>query len=695
MADKDHPQNGLHNIRRSLSGNSVPTKPVVHVASTGALFNEEYSLGSPRRKTHKKSPNVLKDIDDAFALNGGGTPKQVTASKPQREPADASKNGSSSDVGQPNITSTASVRSHVPAPSTISNLTALSKATNESGSSSGSGSTVRNSSASRRDDPVTVKARNKQRRISVKKPNALNFLDSDSPDLTPDVVQHSIEAVTPHESPMSPQSTSPSNRSASSTSSGFQDDASDMIEDHETDRSTSPERSINGEEKGTMRTPVAARIDTKQIRRRSYGPPDLPYATLNQQPYMSPNASTPRAANQGPFTFPPRPERIPLTGYELIASRLCTSVTPVAEHNSSSSSSSSSSRPPPPLKPLYRRFETLHHRILLHLQDEICDLEEQLHRLDNSDTQSRRMQEGCIPASRRAEQHSGNEMHWHRLEVMSKIGFKLEQYGKFTQPIPNHPPIHPSIHVPPFPTPHFNTNLTHLHTDNVLSSYRKTQFFPSASQSDVHEYRNFLATHGPIVEAETHFLDVADDLICVNEEEEEESDDDYDDDDDDDSSAASEEDDALATPMPRNAQFNLRSSGGGGSRSRQGGGSQQQHQASPTRLPIARPENPAEKPKQVEHKTNGRSDVSSGGSQPPKLMSLSLAMVGAILFPVLAFAAIPGFVGRMAVVFVVLIGGVATLLQQGDLVGLETTMDICVCAGCYGAVMAVLAGVMG
>ncbi|KAI1249037.1 hypothetical protein MGN70_008644 [Eutypa lata] len=655
MADKDHPHNGLHNIRRSLSGNSVPTKPVVHVASTGALLNEEYSLGSPRRKTHKKSPNVLKDIDDAFALNGGGTPKQVTASKPQREPADASKNGSSSDVGQPNITSTASVRSHVPAPSTISNLTALSKATNESGSSSGSGSTVRNSSASRRDDPVTVKARNKQRRISVKKPNALNFLDSDSPDLTPDVVQHSIEAVTPHESPMSPQSTSPSNRSASSTSSGFQDDASDMIEDHETDRSTSPERSINGGEKGTMRTPVAARIDTKQIRRRSYGPPDLPYATLNQQPYMSPNASTPRAANQGPFTFPPRPERIPLTGYELIASRLCTSVTPAAEHNSSSSSS----RPPPPLKPLYRRFETLHHRILLHLQDEICDLEEQLHRLDNSDTQSRRMQEGCIPASRRAEQHSGNEMHWHRLEVMSKIGFKLEQY------------------------------------DNVLSSYRKTQFFPSASQSDVHEYRNFLATHGPIVEAETHFLDVADDLICVNEEEEEESDDDYDDDDDDDSSAASEEDDALATPMPRNAQFNLRSSGGGGSRSRQGGGSQQQHQASPTRLPIARPENPAEKPKQVEHKTNGRSDVSSGGSQPPKLMSLSLAMVGAILFPVLAFAAIPGFVGRMAVVFVVLIGGVVALLQQGDLVGLETTMDICVCAGCYGAVMAVLAGVMG
>lgn len=147
--------------------------------------------------------------------------------------------------------------------------------------------------------------------------------------------------------------------------------------------------------------------------------------------------------------------------------------------------------------------------------------------------------------------------------------------------------------------------------------------------------------------------------------------------------------------MPRNAQFNLRSSGGGGSRSRQGGGSQQQHQASPTRLPIARPENPAEKPKQVEHKTNGRSDVSSGGSQPPKLMSLSLAMVGAILFPVLAFAAIPGFVGRMAVVFVVLIGGVVALLQQGDLVGLETTMDICVCAGCYGAVMAVLAGVMG
>lgn len=115
----------------------------------------------------------------------------------------------------------------------------------------------------------------------------------------------------------------------------------------------------------------------------------------------------------------------------------------------------------------------------------------------------------------------------------------------------------------------------------------------------------------------------------------------------------------------------------------------------------------------ADNKINGHTNASvitgTGTSQPTLLLSISLAITGAILLPVLAFAAIPGYIGRMAVVFVVLVGVVGALLQQGELIGLGSgsgngsggasgygrTMDVLVCAGCYGVVMAVLAGVMG
>ena len=77
----------------------------------------------------------------------------------------------------------------------------------------------------------------------------------------------------------------------------------------------------------------------------------------------------------------------------------------------------------------------------------------------------------------------------------------------------------------------------------MLSSFRKTQSFPTPSADDIHDYRDFLTTQGPIVEAETRFLDAAEDLICLSEEEEEEEGEDESDD--------SDDDDAIATPLPR------------------------------------------------------------------------------------------------------------------------------------------------
>lgn len=93
----------------------------------------------------------------------------------------------------------------------------------------------------------------------------------------------------------------------------------------------------------------------------------------------------------------------------------------------------------PALKPIYRRFEALNHRLLLHLQDELSELEEQLHRLDTADTQTRRLQNCILPASRRAEYLAGGELQWHRTDILGKIGFKLGQYSEFF------PPYHRSV----------------------------------------------------------------------------------------------------------------------------------------------------------------------------------------------------------------------------------------------------------
>jgi len=88
------------------------------------------------------------------------------------------------------------------------------------------------------------------------------------------------------------------------------------------------------------------------------------------------------------------------------------------------------------IKPIYRRFETLNHRLLLHVQDELSELEEQLHRLDRADAHARRhggeanTNATTFPASRRAEQAAGGELQWRRTDVLGQIGFKLERYSR-------------------------------------------------------------------------------------------------------------------------------------------------------------------------------------------------------------------------------------------------------------------------
>jgi hypothetical protein len=78
---------------------------------------------------------------------------------------------------------------------------------------------------------------------------------------------------------------------------------------------------------------------------------------------------------------------------------------------------------------MYRRFENLNHRVLLHLQDELAELEQQLSHLDTLDTQTRRSLNGIIPASRRKEYLAPSELQWQKTDILGKVGYKLGQYS--------------------------------------------------------------------------------------------------------------------------------------------------------------------------------------------------------------------------------------------------------------------------
>lgn len=110
-------------------------------------------------------------------------------------------------------------------------------------------------------------------------------------------------------------------------------------------------------------------------------------------------------------------------GYGLVASHL---TRPAAEEKSG-------------FPPLYRRFENLNHRVLLHLQDEIAQMEEDLQALDEYDDLHRSTtaeEEGTkvMPASRRMDvKHQVySSLHYRRMDLMSNLIQKTEQYSEFS-----------------------------------------------------------------------------------------------------------------------------------------------------------------------------------------------------------------------------------------------------------------------
>ncbi|CAK7210389.1 hypothetical protein SBRCBS47491_000765 [Sporothrix bragantina] len=466
----------------------------------------------------------------------------------------------------------------------------------------------------------------------------------------------------------------------------------------------------------------------RKYRAYRYGTPEMPRGNANL-PHLPPSALNPRVPTAaGHVKHLPRAEKLPLTGYELLASQLSSHSSHIMKHRrgsmgaasarstwstgtGSSGSSSGSTNgdgsmaiPTPTIKPLYRRFEALNHRILLHLQDELSELEEQLHRLDTADTQTRRLQNSILPASRRAEVLTGGELQWHKTDVLGKIGYKLGQY--------NH----------------------------VLSSFTETQHLASPTLSDIRDYRTYLDTQQPIAEIETRFLDASEDLVT------------------------------LARPATQSSSSSSGMSSPASSASSSGGSyllsqdamrglghghgnssgalflrNNNNNNSPPSPAPSSLSESSStissappsshssrattaifEKDEEREDEGKMKMDsptlpyeVSAGlplreqtveteaegekmDEMPAHSQSLAsddvlhlvIAMAVAVLVPVLSFTMIPGVAGRMAVVVLVAFTVFGAQVQAGTVrVGTSSSRDLLSCAAVYGAVMAVVAGV--
>ncbi|KAI1771069.1 hypothetical protein F4818DRAFT_220798 [Hypoxylon cercidicola] len=408
---QDHVERGPQNYsyavpmrRRSLPRRATDTR---HYEPTARYASSNPNRGYRRFSSANFPESALESGDaDAMASTLGQATSDIQpGSSVVPEPSDRSE-----------ITSKTEALARLVTPSVVpTSLASVATSSRGSNSSSESGSTVTESPFI--DTDTTVKPSAWQKRFSTPQPNALHFLDSDSPVVTPESIRRSMEEAA-RRSPTSMQAQSPSSRSASTISSGFRDDASENIGDHETDRSTSPERGIDGnsEIRPSTNAGPGPRMKPAQHGRRSYGVPDISRNGSQHSQTPPNNFAAPRGPTQGRMQNLniPRSERVPLTGYQLLASRL--SATP--------------DRPDRFIRPMYRRFETLNHRLLLYLQDEICELEEQLRQLDAADTQNRRLPNCIFPESRRAESMAGGELHWRRTDVLGKIGFRLEQYSE-------------------------------------------------------------------------------------------------------------------------------------------------------------------------------------------------------------------------------------------------------------------------
>ncbi|CAD6455781.1 d10bc7e1-38fd-4f2e-a9d9-bbe929389889 [Sclerotinia trifoliorum] len=668
-------------IHTSTMSSSPPKANTSRERDRSKKMHKSTPSGGRHSATKAKPKNTNVKRASGSSSKGSEMEGQRLRQRPvqlSRDTSSSSSSSSSSSDEEENIPNHKSIlaasRAKLTSPSMISNVTSLTATTNNSSSSSGSNSTVTQASITKR-STSGKEAEAKVESLSPavpSPPNVFAYLQEDSDEeegeqegKKEEEKDHSSKCLfnngnkdfTPVSRPHTPEEhpSGPSSVSSSLHSGDFSAPEADI----DTDRSTSPERSVNGQENLRVTTnskdasiKLASQMAAANQRQNyygaapSFGPPKSHHRT-DSNPVSPSELETPR--NQHPPKHVPSQIDPTITGYELLASRL-----------SSSSHSGSDTVVEDRIKPMYRKFEALNHRLLLHLQDEISELEEQLQRLDKADTESRRLRHtgngnfgiDVIPASRRASEQMGGDLQWHKMDILGRIGYKLAQYNQ------------------------------------TLTSFHSLQSLPPASQPDITHYREYLQTARPITEVETRFLDpkVEDDLISV----------------------ASGSSGSRSQGRHQNGdQLTIRQRRSIPSSSISDS-SDDDHpiERTPTSTPIDSPLHP---PLRL---TDDHLAINMNGnpnSHPEDFPTLAFAIALSILVPILTFATIPTFLGRMTVVCLVGTGIVGALIQSGfmeigDVIGSirgsrgsrgSQRREGLVCVGVYLGCMAVLAGVVG
>lgn len=211
-----------------------------------------------------------------------------------------------------------------------------------------------------------------------------------------------------------------------------------------------------------------------------------PMPTRPTPPTLVRSASTPPIDDNPSLISPPHvpspPDlaKVTLTGYELLASQLASSTVPPSKDASSASSQ---------VTPLYRKFSHLHHRVLLHLQDELAELEYHLRMLDEGIAQTYASPVATTdpaapadhyPASRRIERDiaAGHPVFARRTLLLGEIYSKQQQY--------------------------------HSALRDYTSVLRDSR---PAEMDEIAAYKSYLADRKPICDGEAAFLDRREDLI--------------------------------------------------------------------------------------------------------------------------------------------------------------------------------------
>jgi hypothetical protein len=170
-----------------------------------------------------------------------------------------------------------------------------------------------------------------------------------------------------------------------------------------------------------------------------------------------------------------------------------------------------------------------------------------------------------------------------------------------------------------------------------LASFNTTQSLSPPDPEDISTYRDYLQTAHPIAEAETRFLDPAEDLVSIS-----------------------------SDHMPPSSSSYSASQ------------SSVSSYPSSTIIPQTKPSEPF-----PDEETQSI------------LPALAAALATAILIPILAFTVIPNFIGRIAVTSIAACGVLGAAIQGGVVdMNMVLRSEGLMCVGIYGGVMIVVAGIM-